>query len=153
MAERKKRSCRKKKDDDFLPEDNSRDDSQSEDPEIQKILEKIEKINDAEEQGAKPSKKRARKSAEPNAPEPAPSKDAPVPAPKTKGKKPKANSNDKESAVHVPWEPAETALLTLLITGQVPVVKLPADVRVTNQYKGMHPDLFPINLIYHIWFP
>ena len=93
------------------------------------------------------------KSAEPNAPEPAPSKDAPVPAQKTKGKKPKANSNDKESAVHVPWEPAETALLTLLITGQVPVVKLPADVRVTNQYKGMHPDLFPINLIYHIWFP
>ena len=54
-----KRSA-KKKDDAFIPSDNSDRDSQSDDPEIQKLLEKIEKINEAEE-GAKPQKKRARK--------------------------------------------------------------------------------------------
>ena len=131
----KKRAGRaKKKDDDFRPgQDNSRDESQSEDPEIQQLMDKIEKLNEAEENAGK-SLKRTRKSVEPTTPEPA----KVVSSAKTTGRKKKAAPKEpSEAAGPIPWEPAETALLTMLIAGQVPVVKLPTDSRVTNQYKGM----------------
>ena len=131
-----KRSA-KKKDDAFIPSDNSDRDSQSDDPEIQKLLEKIEKINEAEE-GAKPQKKRARK--EPAKPasvqDPVPFPNASPAVKPARGRK-KASPVPEEPSGPIVWQPAETALLTALITGIVPVVKLPTETRVTNQYKGI----------------
>lgn len=137
-----KKNNKKKNDDEYRPtESNSRDEVAEEDPEIQQLLEKIEKLNDAEEGAgkAKPAKKRARKSAEPVEPvEPVERN----PFPKLPKGRRKASPAKEPNAAPIPWEPAETAVLTLMITGIVPVVKLPAEARVTSQYKGMILFLF-----------
>lgn len=137
----KRRGGKKKMaDEEFLLEDerNSRSD---EDPELQQLLEKIERLNEEEEAG-KPlaSKKRARKSSEPASPpkEPAPPAKEPASLPKKSAAKLPAKGRGKKSMdVEAPlgggplaWQPAETALLTALVTGLVPVVRLPSDTRV-----------------------
>lgn len=130
MSGRKTRSKKKNQDDEYIGEKSQ--DSQSEDPEIQKLLDKIEQLNEAEEAAGKPKpNKRARKN---SIAEPAKEVQVPVPVPVAKGRKKKVDKED--PPVPLAWQPAETALLTTLITGVVPVVKLPAD-RVTNQYKSM----------------
>lgn len=125
---RTKKNTKKNQDDEYH-NGNSRD-SQSEDPEIQRLLDKIEQLNEAEEAAGKPkSNKRARKN---SISEPANEVQLPVAASKKA-----SQSKEDEPVGPLAWQPAETALLTALVTGLVPVVKLPAESRVTNQYKSM----------------
>lgn len=131
---RTKKNTKKNQDDEYH-NGNSRD-SQSEDPEIQRLLDKIEQLNEAEEAAGKPkSNKRARKN---SISEPANEVQLPVAASKSSPKGKKASQSKEDEPVGpLAWQPAETALLTALVTGLVPVVKLPAESRVTNQYKSM----------------
>jgi hypothetical protein len=145
MSARKKRGGRKKKDADFLVEDHNSRSDESDDPEIKKLLEKIEKINEEEEQVGKKSSKRPRKASNPEPANESAAKESVVPPAKESVAKssPKGRKKLLAKEVELPtgplaWQPSETALLTALITGVVPVVKLPNDARVTNQYKSMN---------------
>lgn len=114
------------------------------DPELEKVLAKIQKLNDLEEAGTNPKK---RKKAEPPPPQPAPPPQALPQAPPLKA----ARKSRGGKAVLDPlpgqaWHPAEAALLLILITGQVPVVKLPSEGRITNQYKSVFYYYFSISL-------